>query len=441
MMIITGCIALISYLLFVMSFLRIREIRLSLLFGFFLLFSIQYGPHTFFLHDKLRLSASLNLSKIEIIYNILMVALYLTLAILLFFSRKKYLSGNDTSSQTNTILSTNANQHFIVGLALLLIVVSIWLQKGTEITVTHIRYLLGSYSFSYKEIRRILFVNTSWYTFSAFVRYSISPVIFVYLLHFAIQSKILKKTFYIIILVLYMSFSSIHLSKHFFIYYSLLLLSSFLMKKPPASIITTKNIRKYIIALPFVIILFLTFVYGLYLLQYRTSVSDGMMVSADLIDTLLFRFFFASSDALRIWIDYFVVHGEPVGFSIIGKVCHYLSDQCINPNDLLPRIYLARTNTTLQAGFLGTALGFSGLYWVLIFIIIVYFLFIVHGYVLYRLKNNEMINSFSLISFLSAYGLSSSELHTALLSGGIVSSILLIYFFEKIPFRRVRKNQ
>ena len=174
-------------------------------------------------------------------------------------------------------------------------------------------------------------------------------------------------------------------------------------------------------------------VFFLYRFQYSAAILDGVIYEEDLYETLIFRVFFASSDALRLWIDYFGINGEGMGLSVIGSICGYLGE-CFNPNTYIPYYYLNREQTSMQVGFMGTALGVGGFMMLPVMSILFAMVVVFNSWVLSRVQSNRSAIFMFLcpVMFINSFFLTTRELHTASLSGGaIFTSLIIIVLFRK----------
>jgi hypothetical protein len=199
--------------------------------------------------------------------------------------------------------------------------------------------------------------------------------------------------------------------------------------------------ERIILKLPliaFLLILFLSLVTFMYKFQYSAALSKGYINADDINDTLIFRVFFASSDALRLWIDYFGIRGNSQGFSIIGSICKFTADGCYNPNTFIPLFYMGRDLTSMQSGFIGTSLGMFGFLGVPLFSILFGVVIIFNQFVLVSIGRNHTTAFITPIMFLNSFFLTTREFHTALLSGGaVLTGVVILILFNKFTFKEL----
>ncbi|MCK8077190.1 hypothetical protein MSG34_13545 [Vibrio sp. 1CM2L] len=308
------------------------------------------------------------------------------------------------------------------------VVISLALQKGVGISYEHIKYLFGSSAFSYTEVRRELFSETGWASYSNLIRFSLVPVVFSMFFMSFLMGNIGK------LRTLFFCFSllvtcAIQLNKFFFLYFIMLIFILIINFKYKEGFETNRVLK--LVPLGFVFVIAFGFgVMELYKFQYSSVLIDDDFFISNIKETLIFRVFFASSDALRLWIDYFLYESSPIGIASVGKICSLLDlDKCLNVNAHIPFYYHSRELTSMQVGFLGTALSFGGLYAIPLFITIVLIIITFINKISILLSKESMLLyiTFNSQMFLNAFFITTRELHTAALSGGLVL-VPLIYF-------------
>mgnify|MGYP000597013517 CR=1 FL=1 len=418
----------LGYFLFAYSIFRNESLHLSYSLGILVFLTLQYGPHTVIFTDMLRLSIYADSEFVNQIYNFMMGFVFFVFAVLLLILPGRAVIGGEINEVKDFSYEGLLKYRKRFAWALFFIfLVSFLLQGGGKIALEHLQFMFGSSFFSYKEIRREMFADSLWSKFADLIRFSIVPVIYSYFLILGLVSKVYKvKVFYIAISVFFVIFSVIQLNKFFFLYYSVLsLIIVFSLNKLEWGMIKSSTMLK---ALPLFIIgmlLFLLLILSLYRFQYSQALDQGLIDFEDIVNTLFFRVFFASSDSLRLWIDYFGVSEQYQGFNIIGKICN-LFGSCFNPNTFIPYHYLGRELTSMQAGFLGTALGFGGFFAIPFVSVLVVSVIAFNNCVLNSIRSGYLLIAFSPIMLINSFFLTTREFHTALLSGGAIFTALFI---------------
>lgn len=419
-----------SFIFFLWSFFRIGRVSVSFLLGFVFFFSIQYGPHTVFLDGMMRMAVPGVVSRdVESIYALLMAIVYLMLGFLFFLTPKKVFK---LKAHKNLGECVAAYKKTIFTSAFLLIFLSAALQGGVGIFVTHLKFMLGDSIFSYKEIRRELFADTAWSSWAALVRYTVLPLVGGGLFLMYVKSKKAIRYFYFFMSIFTPLFCAIQLNKLFYFYYTALYFFIFFCERKffgvPELNLFLKLSRVFKVSIfGFLVMLGIFYLYSF---QYSAELEQGILTEDRIMGTQIYRIFLTSSDGIRLWIDYFAERFEPNGISSVGKVCS-LFGECLNSNTIIPFFYLGEDLTTIQTGFVGSALSFGGLFAVPFFVFFAYLLVILNNAVLSRFLGGDVAYIIAGTGLINSLFLTTREIATAMISGGVfvipMVAILLIY--------------
>ncbi|KGQ20243.1 hypothetical protein LF41_779 [Lysobacter dokdonensis DS-58] len=235
---------------------------------------------------------------------------------------------------------------------------------------------------------------------------------------------------------------SIQLNKFYYLYFAAFFCALWFVirrgRMPRVNLSSTARSAPLLLALT---VVFAGAVFFLYRFQYQAGLNEGLVDVVQLRETLIYRVFFASSDALRLWIDYFHFGNGPVGVSAVSKLCEIWSDQCVNSNTLIPEMYVGKQLTTMQVGFLGTAIATVGLAGVPIASIVVVLIIAINGAVQRTYATTVLSLSLAIHLFLNAFFLTTREMHTAMLSGGALSLPLLYWGWNKFVAKPARNRE
>jgi hypothetical protein len=418
---------------------------MSYILGVYIFLTLQYGPHTAIFHDILRLSKDINSPNIHSYYNFVLGVSFLILGVVFLLIPEKIRNGiviTGVEVKGNILLNLKSYKFFFYGLAFLLLLISVMLQPGLKVTIENLKFFSGSSFFSYTEIRRVLFTDTLWGSFASLVRFTFVPLVFGYFVAiFCLSPKGIKRNLNLVFPFLFILIVAIQLNKFFYLYFIILFVFIFQsIRSRNVGYIDLIWVARKIPRFLFFTFLFFASVLLLYKVQYADAITDGKVSEQDIYETLIFRVFFASSDSLRLWIDFFTVQSEPMGGAVINSICH-LFDKCFNPNTYIPNYYLDRELTSMQAGFLGTAFGVGGFYLVPVVAFIVSLIVIFNCYILTILQRFHpgLFIFVAPIMLINSFFLTTRELHTSSLSGGgvLISIILIFLLLFQSLFKRL----
>lgn len=417
--------------------------RPSFLFGFLIFFFLQFGPHTLIFSDWLLVAKQAGLSEdIYVKYSEGLLVSYLTIFLTIILINKKVLTVNDIRPPgVMDKTKIGVKKSLVVGFFLIIIGFVFSYQNG-EIK-EQVSFIFGGSDYTYEEIRRVVFRESLWSKFGAQVRYTIVPIIFGILVYRALETeKIILKFLFIFISCLVVLFTSIQLNKMFYFYYSLLFFVLFFSYKIKGIKLSFLSILKNPIRY-FLIVCFSFFViFLLYKVQYSSVLDTNPDFVYEIIRTQIYRIFFAASDGLHVWIDYFSTVNDNIGFSAFGVVCHFTSLGCTDIPLETAKYYLDSDRTSIQPGYLGSAFASYGLFSVFVLTSLVMMVLIINNYFLLSIYHRKEFFVFSAVMFLNSYFLSSSSITVAMWSGGaLVFPILIILFCKKIRVKVPRNEK
>lgn len=429
-----------GYLSFCFSIFKYARIRIGYPIGIWVFLTLQYGPHTVLFPGMLEISINANNQYLNLLYSIMMGFVFVSFSFVFSVAPRSIMSGVLRGERKEYFFSEIAFLSYrrkMILLAGVLIILSAVLQKGFMITFEHLKFMVGSSFYSYTEVRRELFADSAWGKYTDIVRFSVVPIVFSYFFMLGLMSKFLMNKFiYFCFSVFLILMVSIQLNKFFFLYFTVIsvllyiyykffqqgfLYRSFILKMIPVSILALS--------------VFLGAVLLLYRFQYSYALDQGLIDFSDIMETLIFRVFFASSDSLRLWIDYFGFQGEFKGLGVVGKLC-FLAEECFNSNTFMPYYYMGRELTSMQAGFLGTGLGIAGWYGVPVIVMLVAGLIVLNGCVLMNVRSVYWVYICSSVMFVNSFFLTTREFHTSMMSGGsLLTSLVIVFVIRASSFR------
>lgn len=396
---------------------------------FIVFFLIQYGPHAAFPGEMLRLGEPRTIEDDTKYINLLSSA-YVSIGFFLYIGNYLYaylFGGVSFFPGKNDIFISMQNKKKITIAAILYIFVFLAIQ-GPSLSVTkeYVLYLAGGSSYSYVQIRREIFSDNFYTSTANTLRHNITAVIFSLLLMGFIATR---KISYAFLAAGVFVFAAAQLNKFPTVYF--LLLSSLIYysyKNNGKIYIGGASAVIKVFCLIFVVYYILS---ALYSIQYSGEISSGIVSEEALDKVLPYRLFFASNDGLRLWMMYFPNVSEFVGMSNIKAYAEFFEIDYFNPTKKVPEYFLGTDLTTIQVGFMGAGYASFGTYGVIFYAAIVSVLasFVSSFGIAIQDKNLRSI-WISLVG-LNMIFVGTRELHTALISGGVISApIFLFLIFE-----------
>jgi hypothetical protein len=413
-----------SFLFAVALFIRFRRRRtISPSDFFFTALFIQYGIHAGLSPNFLQLSDFANNASIYYEKYLLGLSIAYLGSIFGFVLGRRIFVFNATPRGPEA-----HNQEYLMWLLVvsisLLIFMMVLQGAGLPVTAEYIKYFLGVSSYDYTYIRRVMFDGHPYVIGSEMLRYSVTALIYSGLVYFVLHARSKgRRVLYIATLLCIFILAGMQLNKYPFIYFlGLIILVIFYDRLYRGT--TNITIRSYFYAvLAFFGFLFLIFIF--YIVQYRDTIINGSLSYHELSGLVIYRAFFASNDALRLWFQAFPEMINYTGITNIGLL-RVFGVEYVNVTTVIPEIFLGDVLTSLQAGYIGSAyasFGFIGIG------VVSFIVGVIASYCDYFSGTRRSlfgrvvvasVLSLNLVSF------TSREFHTALVSGGVFSVIFAI---------------
>jgi hypothetical protein len=430
-----GIVAIAGYVTFIAAYMNARpKGALSVMDMFIFMFSLQFGPHSIFLHPFLEDGEFA--SRVYPAYAVGLTLAFTGLAAGLFIVgdiaktrtiRLYPFYGDDLSEKG--VLGIIA-----VALAYILLFVA---YEGFDLsrTMSYLNFFRGNSVYTYTELRREIYEGDAGVGLAAVTRQTSSALIYGALIYSGIRVKRWRTVSFSIAAALFIV-CCMQMNKFPFLYYTLITVMVAFADKcyRTGKFINRSVIYKVLFAGGTGVALLAL----LYWLQYRNEIDSGLVTSDRILFRLISRPFAGNHGSLYYWYDVFPEKHEFVGFSNIPALAKLLGLEPVAPTILVPSFYLD-ANTTFQAGYIGGAyasFGYAGIF---------IYSFLVGGWVslLTRYEKHldvrwQRIVYFSVVG-MNMYFLSSRELHTALQSGGFVLAPLMMFavrIFNLSPRRR-----
>ncbi|RRN53990.1 hypothetical protein EIM48_14450 [Pseudoxanthomonas sp. SGNA-20] len=424
-----GAAAAVSYLLFFMAYQYVRPKKvLSVMDMFFFMFSLQFGPHSIFLHPYLE-----DRGFASSVYP--QYATGLTLA---FCGLATGLFAAGALAKTRSVQLypfrgadlTLKRSFVILGVAAAYLVLFVAYQ-GFDLsrTLNYLNFFRGNSLYTYTELRRELYEGDAGLSLAAVTRQTSSAIIFSALVYSGIKFRTWRLVFFGMAALLFI-ICCLQMNKFPFLYYTLLAsLVVFAHRAYRTGVFINKSIAFKVAITGGSLVGLLT---ALYWIQYRNEIEAGIVTSDRILFRIISRPFAGNHGSLYYWFDVFPQKHDFVGLANVPAVARIFGMEPFAPTIAVPSYYLD-ANTTFQAGYIGGAyasFGYAGIW--------VYSLF-VGGWVslltAYEGKIDvlwQRIAFFSVVG-LNMYFLSSRELHTAMQSGGFVLAPLMIFAVRNLP--------
>lgn len=318
------------------------------------------------------------------------------------------------------------NEHlmwlFIFSVALIILMVIVQ-GAGLPVTLEYVKYFIGVSEYNYTQIRRVIFEGHLYTIVSELLRYSITALIYSGWVYFIVYGRrIHVKLLSIVGLFIVFIVAGMQLNKYPFVYFiAIIVLVVLYSKQNRGALLIGPRFYAYSF-LAFISALIL--VYLLYMIQYMELLLNNDLSFNELFEILVYRVFFASNDALRLWFDAFPSVVGYLGIENIGLFRHFGADYT-NVTVLIPELYLGEVLTSFQAGFIGSAYAGFGILGIIIVSILVGILVSYCDFfsATRRTRFGKVVVA-SVLS-LNLISLTSREFHTALLSGGVLSAIMV----------------
>lgn len=431
MSIMMGGFAIALYFGFLWTYWIIRPKQaLSITDLFVVWFSLQYGFHAAILHDYLEVAY-----KVQHIYQNYIMGLMLTYFGLIFsfiffgyyykiYKIKMYpLKGGDLSEK---------NVPTIFFISILYVLFFCLIQKfDLSRTISYLNFFSGAESiYTYTELRREVYAEDFSVSVASLLRQSMTAIIIGMLTYASIQFK-KWRIFLIATAILVFIICSMQMNKFPVLYTGIVTILIIFLNKAYLSgqFLKITTILKIIVG----VFAFLSLLTLLYYLQYKSEIDSGVVSWDRILFRIIYRPFTANHDGLYLWFDFFPKNHNFLWFDNISIISEIFGREYFLPTAYLPEYY-GFGFTTFQAGFIGSGYASFGYLGILFYSIIVGFLVMTLTYYESKISEKWMRVLYTSIVGMNFYFFTSRELHTSLLSGGILFApflFLVIAFFSK----------
>ena len=396
---------------------------------FFFMFSLQFGPHSIFLHPFLEDRALASSVYPSYAIGLTLAFLGLTLG-LLFVGALAGTRAIRLYPFHGTDL-TKKGALTILGLAAGYIALFVAYQ-GFDLsrTLSYLNFFRGQSIYTYTELRREIYEGDAGLSLSAVTRQTSSALIYSALIYSGLKFKMWRPIFFAVAGVLFVV-CCLQMNKFPFLYYTLITaLVIFTNRCYRTGVFISKAIVIKVFAVSATLVGLLAL---LYWIQYRNEIESGIVTSDRILFRLVSRPFAGNHGSLYYWFDVFPKRQDFIGFANIPALARIFGLDPYSPTVAVPGFYL-NAKTTFQAGYIGGAyasFGFPGIF--------VYSLF-VGGWVCFLSAYEKRLDvmwqrvSYFAVVGLNMYFLSSRELHTAMQSGGFVLAPLMIFATRNIAY-------
>ena len=405
------CLGLVSFLILFAFYLVVRRRLGYAIDGFMLFFSIQYGPHGLWITPLHRVADLVSPANTER-FLIGMIIAYLTLAVgMLVFSTLRL----DFLATRRFPVQPDSNAALIL-ISIIYVMPFIALQgPSLPVTSEYIRAFLGTSAFEYDELRREVFSGTPYVRLASLTRQTTTALLISFIVRRCFQSRM---SFAILapFVVLIFPLCAMQMNKFPFVYFFMLIVLTYLgvSRSQGRSGLSLKQMAVLGAgALAAVVILV-----ALYQFQYGRSTSEVQEV-------LFYRIFFCSCDVLRLWYDVFPEKMEHLYLQGIPITAKLTGQPYVNPTVVVPESLVTARQTSFQVGFIGSGYAGYGLFGIAIYSFIASGIVMLAASLQRAFRDDPGASAFLVILTINMFFLTTRELHTAMLSGGTLSLILV----------------
>ncbi len=420
--------AIIGYGFLTFSYLTVRpRSAVTTMDMFFILLSIQFGPHAV-LHHPFR-EAALLVPEAYPYYAGGVGLAYFGLAFGLFlFGSLAGLQGIRPFPFKGRDIGP-VNVPVIVGVAIAYVMFFVAFQGfNLSRTLSYLNFFQGNSIYTYSELRRELYAEDAALSLTAVTRQSFSAIIYALLIYTAIYSRkwrpILIGTALLLFIVCCMQ-----MNKFPVLYYAVItaLVVFFDRAYRTGQFISAKAVLSVFVGIGF----FSITLYTLYKLQYSDAIAAGLVTDDRVLFRVFSRPFTANHDALYLWFAHFPSTFDFIGFRNVTPVVNAFHLTYFSPMVEIPALY-TRVTTTYQAGFIGSSYASFGYPGIIAFSVLA--AAIVVAIVRFEAHLDVRWQRITYVSVvgMNFYFLTSRELHTALLSGGIALTPLIFFAYRAV---------
>ncbi len=409
-------VALMASGVMITSYLYFRRPFITALDGFFFFFTLQYGPHTLFLTPMHRLANEEITRDSAPLFLIGMTVAYLCVSLGFAFGHFADFSKVAIKPFPNIF---GRGMPLVVLTAIYIAPFAVVQGPGLETTREYISAFMGQSQYSYVEIRRVIFAETPYEQLASLTRQTSTAILFAYLIAYSIREPAIRLLSIPALGILFVM-CGMQMNKFPFVYFlALAFVVGFtywqLNQRKPMS-----QAKKVLAFGGFAVFAF-TLIGTLYSFQYK----ENQLSITDIADVIIYRIGLVSSDTLRLWFDFFPNMEPFTGFNNIGPIANAFGQQPVNPTIAIPEEYVPHALTTFQSGFIGSgyaSFGFSG---IAVSAVIVGVFVAVIAKLQWAFRTDRAAHPFLCVLTLNMFFFTTRELHTAMLSGGTVSVLLL----------------
>lgn len=407
-------IALAAAVLLVVTYLKVRVPQLTVLDSFMFCFLVQYGPQALF-PNPFNVFAPEVGERVEAQFLIGMTLAYAALACGFLVAAAMSRPPDSVTAEpgprpTNAVLPLVVAAVYVAFFALVQ-------GDGLHITREYLAGFFGRSSFTYTEIRREVFGESLYVRLASVPRFTITALLFAWLL---LLVRPLRPASPVLALAAVAVFvvCGMQMNKFPFVYF--LVLAGLVLAVGGGFRLDRRQAR---VALAGALVVALPVMYGLYQVQYRDAATlDGQR----LFELLIYRVFFCASDTLRLWFDYFPQQEGFLGLRGMGSLATLLGVPEVNATEIIPESYVRHINTTMQTGFIGSGFAMGGLLGVVAYAGFVGLFVGLLSRLQWADRKRLDLAPFWCVLLLNMFFFTTRELHTAMLSGGTVSVLVLL---------------
>ena len=299
-----------------------------------------------------------------------------------------------------------------------------------EKITTYVSYTLSQADFSYSHIRRELFADTRLFKIEAATRYTISASFFACVVGIAAYERdnYIKAAPLCAALFL---LCAISFNKLTLVYYLLLIMMVSFHVNRALNKWSLNNIKIPTSVLRILFLAVWAFSMMVYF-QYKDSLYELTNVFKRILALTVYRPFFAAGDILALYADVYPERLPYTYFSNIGLFSKIFGFDLRIPDIEVRNAIIGEYPTTFPAGFIGSSyasFGYAGVFVIsiLVGIIVQYLLFFS-----YRMRNHCLKAAFNAASGMSTFFLSAISFHTAILSGGVLSTPIIFSVLKRL---------
>ncbi len=410
------CVLLFAVLIAAYLFVRNRS-SFSVVDYFMAFFVLQFGPQAIVQSSLQTFLGQAEKSVLSSYYLVLGLA-YFGLAVGFVFGGMVFRYGS-RSVGTPVVVWPSVRLHSLLLVAVAFYVAIFASLGGLQRIGVWFDYVSLDSMFSYTEIRRELVVGSKVYTLSAFARYTITAILFALVVGFYVGTK--RFGVYTILACVALFFvCALQLNKLVYVYY--LLLMAVTVHHVKVEVRGGEDVKRIFAKAAGLGTLLVVAVSGLIYMQYfeyyESATSESWAGHAAKLIT--YRVFFIGHDALALFCEFYPSVMPHTQFNNVQLLTRLFGLEFTDPTVDIPWHFFGTTLTSIQSGFMASSyasFGFGGV--------------LVNGFLVGLLVTylTRMVRTFSspivrgcaaALFGVNVYFLTSSQFHTALLSGGVL---------------------